>query len=119
MEGKNTTTIAKDIKVATIAFVDYLYNEGVVAYDDRHLCLYANGTKTIDYVDVCRNIIHDKCDPLSPTSLEMVTNLTYGLDEHGCDVVKASIDEAIKEFVKKGNCEMLVVVAKAMEKMTD
>lgn len=98
MDDKKTP-IAKDIKSATTAFIDHMYNEGVVKYDDNHLSAYASGRQKPDYKDICRNIISDSINPLSSFSLEKVTTLLYDLGEEGVDVVKASIDEAVQEFL--------------------
>ena len=109
MEKKITT--AQDIKTATTAFIDYMYNEGVIAYDDKHLACYAKGYQKPDYKDICKGIVGDRVNPLSPASLSMVTTLLYDLGEEAdVEMVKASIDEAIKDFAKKGNCELLSII---------
>ena len=38
------------------AVIDYLYNEGVVAYDDEHLTAMANDMSLIDFKDICKLI---------------------------------------------------------------
>ena len=108
MEKKITT--AQDIKTATTAFIDYMYNEGVIAYDDKHLACYAKGYQKPDYKDICEGIVGDRLNPLSPASLEMIATLLYDFGEEGVDIVKASIDEAIKDFAEKGNCELLSII---------
>ena len=111
MDDKKKTPIAKDIKSATTAFIDYMYNEGVVAYNDSHLSAYAKGYQKPDYKDICGQIIRDTCNPLCPNSLSMVTTLLYDLgEETDTEIVKASIDEAIKEFAEKANCHLLAIV---------
>ena len=39
------------------AIIDYLYNEGVVEYDDEHLTAMVNNMRLIDFKDICKSIL--------------------------------------------------------------
>lgn len=43
----------------TFNFVDYMYNEGVVAYDDKHLAAIVNRKAKPDYMDICQGILSE------------------------------------------------------------
>jgi hypothetical protein len=43
----------------TFNFVDYMYNEGVVAYDDEHLASIVNRKAKPDYMDICQGILSE------------------------------------------------------------
>jgi hypothetical protein len=48
-----------EITMYTVSFVDYLYNEGVVAYDDKHLKAIKHKKTEPDYIDICNGILHE------------------------------------------------------------
>lgn len=52
--------------------VDYLYNEGVVAYDDDHLSAMANDMSLIDFKDICKTIISEYGSTLTGAEREML-----------------------------------------------
>jgi hypothetical protein len=48
-----------EITMYTISFVDYLYNEGVVAYNDKHLKAIKRKKAEPDYLDICNGILQE------------------------------------------------------------
>lgn len=48
-----------EITMCTISFVDYLYNEGVIAYDDKHLKAIKRKKAEPDYEDICNGILNE------------------------------------------------------------
>lgn len=56
----------------TFNFVDYMYNEGVVAYDDEHLADIVARKAKPDYVDICNGILAEfkGIDKRTKTELE-------------------------------------------------
>ena len=114
---KKKIPIAQDIKSATFAFVDYMYNECVINYNDDNLNAYINGTRTPNYEDICLNIVKDGAVPLSPSSIELITNFLYFGSESDHEVLKASIMEGIKEYANKMEVPFFTAVSNLLRGM--
>lgn len=86
--------------------IDYLYNEGVVNYNDENLCAMANGEKPIDYCDLIKCMLYDYSTKLENESGQMLRNY-YKLSKHyGKTIldVEEAINLAVKNFVNNSNC---------------
>lgn len=90
-----------ELKKMIISEIDYLYNEGVIDYDDEHLQAIVNGEADPDYMDIARATYEDcKGGHLaSPEALEILKSFISGNPEHE-SVVIGVIDDAIDEFVE-------------------
>lgn len=78
--------------------IDYLYNEGVIAYDDQHIKGMANGSVPIDYDDLIKSTLYDYGQTMSQDARQI---LKIYLKQGDTDEdVRGSIDRAIKEYSK-------------------
>lgn len=78
--------------------IDYLYNEGVIAYDDKHIKGMANGSVPIDYDDLIKSTLYDYGQTMSQDARQI---LNIYLKQGDTDEdVRGSIDRAIKEYSK-------------------
>ena len=86
--------------------IDYLYNEGVVDYDDENLCAMANGEKPIDYCDLIQCMLYDCSTELENESGQMLRNYCKLSKHYGETIpdVEEAIDLAVKNFVNNSNC---------------
>ena len=86
--------------------IDYLYNEGVVDYDDENLCAMANGEKPIDYCDLIQSMLYDCSTELENESGQMLRNYCKLSKHYGETIpdVEEAIDLAVKNFVNNSNC---------------
>ena len=83
-----------------IGEIDYLYNEGVVDYDDEHLEAMASGEIEPDYMDIARATYEDYQTGIfgDPEALEMLKSFISGNPEHRSVIIN-TIDDAIDHFV--------------------
>lgn len=88
--------------------IDYLYNEGVIAYNNKNLCVMAE--RPIGYCELIKCMLHDfgtKLDNEAGQMLRNYYNLSKRYGETIPDVEEA-INLAVKDFVRDGNCCNLV-----------
>ena len=90
--------------------IDYLYNEGVVAYDDRNLCAMAKGEAPIDYKDIIKVILHNYTTDCECEAGQMLRNYYKLSKKYGESIpeVEEAIKSAIKRFAEDANCEMFM-----------
>jgi hypothetical protein len=82
------------------AVVDYLYNEGVVDYDDEHLNAMVKDMSLIDFKDICKTILWDYENNLSDD--EYIT-LTDFVKTGSNPELEDQILRGIREYVENGN----------------
>lgn len=70
IESKTLSVFDDVIKLA-YDFIDYMYNEGVVAYDDEHLADIVARKAKPDYVDICNGILSEFKDIDKRTKTEL------------------------------------------------
>lgn len=56
-EVDTTHGALQEIKKYVEGAIDYLYNEGVIAYDDEHLNAMANDMSLVDFKDICKTTL--------------------------------------------------------------
>ena len=80
------------------AVVDYLYNEGVVAYDDEHLKAMAKNMSLIDFDDIYSQIVIEYGLDLPPKALKVIEDrLKTGSNPELDDQVLRGIQEYEKK----------------------
>ena len=82
------------------SIIDYLYNEGVVAYDDEHLAAMVNDMSLIDFKDICNLIRSEYGDNL--TDDEVMTLEDY-LNTGSNPELEDQIFRAVKEYEKQAH----------------
>ena len=90
--------------------IDYLYNEGVCAYDDANIHAMATGKKPVDYKDIIKVILSEyttDCDCEAGQILRNYYKLSKKYDEKIVEV-EDSINSAIKKFAEDANCELFI-----------
>ena len=60
-----------EITMYTISFVDYLYNEGVVEYNDKHLKAIKCKKAEPNYLDICNGILQEGYEISDKTKSEL------------------------------------------------
>ena len=98
---------------AAYGTIDYLYNEGVINYNDKNICAMVSGEKTIDYCDLIESMLYcfkTKLDNEAGLMLKNYCNLSkkYGKttmgEEGAINDVEEAISLALKNFAEDGNC---------------
>lgn len=80
--------------------IDYLYNEGVISYDDSHIIAMANGKIPVPYQDLIESVLYDYASTLSKDAMNA---LKIYLKQGNTDKdIKGAADRAVKEYAK--NC---------------
>ena len=77
------------------SWIDYMYNEGVVDYDDRHLVYYKDRKKEPDYKDIIKGVLSDHEDTLTAEEKSLLNS----------DKINDIILKTIDKFVDDANCE--------------
>ena len=77
------------------SWIDYMYNEGVVDYDDRHLVYYKDRKKEPDYKDIVKGVLSDHEDTLTAEEKSLLNS----------DKINDIILKTIDKFVDDANCE--------------
>lgn len=72
--------------------IDYLYNEGVISYDDEHIKGMANGSIPVDYADLMNATSYDYGNQCSQEALALLKSGQV------TDEIKAAADKAIQEY---------------------
>ena len=87
---------AEDIIQGKIySWIDYMYNEGVIDYDDRHLVYYKDRKKDPDYKDIVKGVLSDHEDTLTAEEKSLLNS----------DKINDIILKVIDKFVDDANCE--------------
>lgn len=88
-------------------WIDYIYNEGVIDYDDQHLVDYNKGKKKPDFKEIVKGILDEYSKDLdNTTSIVLNKYLKDGGPKDGKQsAVENAILAAIEKFVEEGNCE--------------
>ena len=89
------------------SWIDYMYNEGVVNYDDEHLVKY-NKEKNPDFNDIVQGILDEYKSRLNSQTKSMFEKyLKEGNPSKDPfkNPIEHAILSAIEEFVEEGNCE--------------
>lgn len=86
--------IHEELKLKAKWWINYLYNEGVIEFDDAHINAYAKGTMLPHYAEIRKDV---------EAEYQLTTEKLPYYD------VKETIDAAIKEFATEANCEMLAL----------
>ena len=104
----NTVNPYKTIYEKIYSEIDYLYNEGIIDYNDENLVAMANGSKPIDYCDIIKATLYDNSTNLANEAGNILRNTYNLIKKHGETIpeVEETIQKAIKDFVKNGNCTM-------------
>lgn len=82
MEEYNGGDLGQELKQILTGELDYLYNEGVVAYDDNHLAAIARGTMKPDYDDLAKATISDYRGQASNEAIQILETFVNGGDEY-------------------------------------
>jgi len=82
------------------AVIDYLYNEGVVAYDDEHITAMANDMSLIDFKDICKLIRSEYNNNL--TDDEVMTLEDY-INTGSNPELEDQIFRAVKEYEQQAH----------------
>ena len=77
------------------SWIDYMYNEGVGDYDDRHLVYYKDRKKEPDYKDIVKGVLSDYEDTLTAEEKSLLNS----------DKINDIILKSIDKFVDDANCE--------------
>lgn len=80
--------------------IDYLYNEGVIAYDDEHLTAMANDMSLIDFKDICKLIRSEYSNNL--TDDEVMTLEDY-INTGSNPELEDQIFRAVKEYEQQAH----------------
>lgn len=90
--------------------IDYLYNEGVVDYDDKHICAMAKGEMPINYRELIKAIIYNYGTDCECEAGQMLRNYYNLSKKHGESIpeVEEAIKSAIKRFAEDANCEKFI-----------
>lgn len=80
--------------------IDYLYNEGVIAYDDEHLTAMANDMSLIDFKDICKLIRSEYNNNL--TDDEVMTLEDY-INTGSNPELEDQIFRAVKEYEQQAH----------------
>lgn len=82
------------------AVIDYLYNEGVVAYDDDNLSAMANDMSLINFKDICKLIHSEYAGEL--TDDEIITLEDY-MKTGSNPELEGQIFRAVREYEEKAH----------------
>ena len=80
--------------------IDYLYNEGVISYDDSHIIAMANGKIPVPYQDLIESVLYDYASTLSKDAMNALK--IYLAQGNSDKDIKGAADRAVKEYAK--NC---------------
>lgn len=89
-------SVANKIKRIIKGEIDYLYNEGVIDYNDDNILSIANGEKEPDYQDIINAAIYDHKS--NPSFSDVVSFLERY--EPGNKAIENTIKQAFKEYSK-------------------
>lgn len=82
------------------AVIDYLYNEGVVNYDDKHLSAMANNASLINFKDICKTILSEYSSELNDDEHIILSDyLKTGNNQE----LEDQIFRAVKEYEQKAH----------------
>lgn len=83
-------------------WIDYIYNEGVIDYDDQHLVDYSKGKKKPNFKEIVEGILNEYSKELDNiTSIVLKKYLKDGGPKDGKQsAVENAILAAIENFVK-------------------
>lgn len=99
IESKTLSVFDDVIKLA-YDFIDYMYNEGVVTYDDKHLSDIFNRKNKPDYIDVCDGILAGlNIKPQTKTELENYMKTQKG------NQIENAINAAFDKFCNDANID--------------
>lgn len=103
LEGN--VNIFEEINAAVYSWIDYMYNEGVVDYDDAHLVEYTDKKKTPNFNDIVKGVLDEYKSKLSNTTIIVLHNyLKNGAPKDKTSAVENAISAAISKFVDDSNC---------------
>ena len=98
-------TVFSEIVKFTDAWIDYMYNEGVIDYDDAHLVKY-NKEKNPNFKDIVEGILEEYGKEIDLKTKQVLQKyLKEGNKENHNHPVENAILSAIENFVETGNCE--------------
>lgn len=100
LEEYNGVQLGEELKQAFLFELDYLYNEGVVAYDDDHLAAIAAGTMKPDYNDLASATLYDQGKEMSLENQSALNAFIKGEDEWDDDIIDL-MDEVFIEYAAK------------------
>lgn len=95
-----TLAVFDDVIELAYTFIDYMYNEGVVTYDDKHLSDIFNRKNKPDYVDVCNGILAE----LNVTKQTQTELENYVKTQKGNQIENA-INAAFDKFCNDANID--------------
>lgn len=82
------------------AVVDYLYNEGVIDYDDEHLSAMVKDMSLINFKDICRTIMSEYGSELTDDEYIVISDyIKTGSNPE----LEDQILRGIKEYEKKAH----------------
>lgn len=88
-----------EIVELTFEFVDCMYNEGAVAYDDEHLASIVNRKAKPDYIDICKGILSKFKGMNKRAKLE----LEGYIENQSSEQVENAINTGVLSFCDKAN----------------
>ena len=103
-------SVFNEIIKYTDSLIDYLYNEGIVDYDDKHLVDYSKGKTKPKFKDIAKNLLNEYSKELSNTTqIVLKKYIKDGSTQDGKQsAVENAILSAISDFVDSGNCESYI-----------
>ena len=100
-------TVFNEIAEYAEAWIDYMYNEGVIDYDDKHLVKY-NKDKNPNFKEIVEGILDEYSKEISQKTKQVLEKyLKEGNPKKDpfSHPVEHAILAAIEKFVEEGNCE--------------
>lgn len=98
-------SVFNDIADYAEAWIDYMYNEGVIDYDDRHLVEYSKNKKTPDFKDIVKGILDEYSSKITEETKNVLNKYLKDKNPKKNSPVEHAILAAIEKFVEEGNCE--------------
>lgn len=87
------------------SWIDYMYNEGVVDYNDKAIQQIVEGKKKPDYEDVCKGLLSEYDKKLGKKTKEFLNKY---LEEKKGLQVEGAINAAFSKFYSDANVELFV-----------
>ena len=102
---KDGAEVSKQIEEYVYGWIDYIYNEGVIAYDDRHLVAYKDGKLKPDFKEIVNGVLSSYKNIDNTTQIVLRKYLKNGAPKDKESSVEKAIMAAIRRFVEYSNCE--------------
>lgn len=90
----------------TYSCIDYLYNEGIVDYDEKHLAEYARNSEKIPYSDIAKVLLLDYKKYIDSKLEKILKDLEKNgpkKEKNMSYPVQDAIAQGIEKFAKEAN----------------